>query len=164
MEQADTIGVPAGGPQTPSKSKWISWKWTVVAIVLLFGYFAWQCGSGLSAGASLSDDAVRHFHAQLDAQEFDDIVSQSDQAFQNSDSHAEIVKFLSGVHAKLGASRSFNRANLFVNATTGGTFIKVTYSSAFEQGNAVEAFTWKKEGGHVKLVRYDVNSKVFLTR
>src|SRR5579885_403741 len=70
--------------QAPEKRKWVSVKWTLVAIVLLLGYFAWQCGSGISAGARLSDDAVRHFHSQLDSQKYGEIVDESDEAFQSS--------------------------------------------------------------------------------
>jgi hypothetical protein len=118
----------------------------------------------MKVGARLSDEAVRHFHSQLDSEAYDDIVRDSDEAFQNSESRDELVKFLAGVHSKLGASRDFTRTNIFVNASTNGTFIKVTYESAFDQGNAVETFTWKKASGGLKLVRYDINSKVFLTR
>src|ERR1700678_4554653 len=118
-----------------------------------------SCGSvgpGMTAGARLSDDAVHHFHSQLDSQAYDDIVGNSDEAFQNSANHDELTKFLSGVHSKLGSSHGFTRTNIFVNATTNGTFIKVTYQSRFDQGNPTESFTWKKANGGLKLVRYDV--------
>jgi hypothetical protein len=151
--------------QVPAKPKSISLKWTLVAIgLLLFGYFAWQCGSGMQAGARLSDEAVRHFHSQLDSEAYSDIVRNSDEAFQNSENRDELIKFLAGVHSKLGLSRDFTRTNVFVSTTTNGTFIKVTYQSTFDQGNAVEAFTWKKAATGLKLVRYDVSSKAFLTR
>jgi hypothetical protein len=118
----------------------------------------------MRAGARLSDEAVRHFHAQLDSEAYDDIVLDSDEEFQNSENREEIVKFLAGVHSKLGPSRDFTRTNIFVNAGTSGTFIKVTYQSTFDHGNALEAFTWKKAAGGLKLVRYDVTSNAFLTR
>jgi hypothetical protein len=118
----------------------------------------------MGAGARLSDEAVRHFHSQLDSEAYSDIVRESDEAFQNSDNRDELVKFLAGVHSKLGPSRDFTRTNILVNANTNGTFIKVTYQSTFDQGNAVEAFTWRKAANGLKLVRYDVNSKAFLTR
>jgi hypothetical protein len=146
------------------KPKRVPLKWSLLATVLVIGYFTWQCGSGMKAGARLSDEAVGHFHSQLDSEAYDDIVSDSDEAFQNSENHDELVKFLTGVHSKLGPSRGFTRTNILVNATTNGTFIKVTYQSTFGQGNAVEAFTWKKAGTGLKLVRYDVSSKAFVTR
>jgi hypothetical protein len=74
----------------------------------------------MTAGARLSDDAVHHFHSQLDSQAYDDIVGNSDEAFQNSANHDELTKFLSGVHSKLGSSHGFTRTNIFVNATTNG--------------------------------------------
>ena len=124
----------------------------------------WQCGSGMRAGAGLSDDAVRHFHSRLDSEAYGEIVRDSDTAFQNSENRDDIIKFLTGVHSKLGPSRGFTRTNIFVNAGTNGTFIRVTYQSTFEQGNAMEAFTWKESSVGLKLVRYDVNSNAFVTR
>jgi hypothetical protein len=124
----------------------------------------WQCGSGLHAGARLSDDAVRHFHSQLDSEAYGDILRESDEAFQNSGSGDETTKFLAGVHSKLGSSRGFTRAGINVNASTNGTFIRVSYQSTFDQGNAVETFVWRKAGDGLKLVRYEVNSNAFLTR
>jgi hypothetical protein len=118
----------------------------------------------MSAGARLSDDAVRRFHSQLDSQKYGEIMDESDEAFQNSGSRDEISKFLSGVHSKLGASRGFTRTNIAVNATTSGTFIRVSYRSAFDQGDAAETFTWRKTGNGLKLFNYQVNSNVFVTR
>ena len=139
-------------------------KWSLIAVALMFGYFAWQCGAGMSTGARLSDDAVRQFHSQLDSGAYDNIVTESDEAFQNSDSHEELLKFLAGVHSKLGTSRGFTRTNILVNANTNGTFIRGSYTSTFDQGSAVEVFTWRKVGSGLKLVDYHVESKAFLTR
>jgi hypothetical protein len=164
MEQTATTGITPGPLPTVPKNNRVLLKWSLLATALVLGYFMWQCGSGMSAAAHLSDDAVRQFHSQLDSEAYDDIVSNSDEAFQNSVNHDELTKFLSGVHSKLGSSRGFTRTNVFVNATTNGTFIKVTYQSTFDQGNATEAFTWKRVDGGLKLVRYDVNSNAFVTR
>jgi hypothetical protein len=139
-------------------------KWSVFATVVFLSYFIWQCGSGMSAGARLSDDAVRHFHSQLDSGAYDDILSESDEQFWRSGNREEIVKFLTGVHSKLGLSHGFTRTNIFVNASTSGTFIKVTYESTFDQGGAVETFTWKKEAGRLRLVSYQINSNIFIVR
>jgi hypothetical protein len=164
MEETATAGTPNDKYPPQQKPKRVLVKWSLLATVLVLGYFMWQCGSGMRAGARLSDDAVRHFHSQLDAESYADIVHDSDEAFQNSENRDEIIKFLAGVHSKLGASHDFARTNISVNATTNGTFIRVSYQSTFEQGKAVEAFTWKKAGGGLKLVRYDVNSNTFVTR
>ena len=164
MEEATVTRTPLDNYPAQPKPKRVLLKWSLLATVLVLGYFMWQCGSGMKAGADLSDEAVRHFHSQLDSGAYGDIVRDSDEAFQNSESRDELVKFLAVVHSKLGPSRDFTRTNIFVNANTNGTFIKVTYQSTFDQGNAVEAFTWKKAATGLKLVRYDVSSKTFLTR
>jgi hypothetical protein len=140
------------------------WKWLVVAIAILPAYLMWQCGSGMSAGARLSDASVRHFHSQLDSESYGDIWGESDEAFQTSENRDEIIKILTGVHSKLGLSHGFTRTNIFVNASTSGTFIRVTYDSTFEHGDAVETFTWRKAAGGLKLVTYGINSNAFLTR
>jgi hypothetical protein len=164
MEEAAAPQTPVGNDPAQPRPKRVLLKWSLLATVLVLGYFMWQCGSGMNAGTRLSDDAVTHLHSQLDSGAYDDIVRDSEEAFQNSESRDELVKFLAGVHSKLGPSRGFTRTNIFVNANTNGTFIRVTYQSTFDQGNAVEAFTWKQAGTGLKLVRYDVNSKVFVTR
>lgn len=165
MEDAvSPAAVPFDNYPPQPKPKRTLLKWSLLAAVLVLGYFMWQCGSGMRTGGRLSDDAVRRFHSQLDSEAYSDIVRESDEAFQNSGNHDEITKFFAGVHSKLGPSRGFTRTNIFVNASTNGTFIKVTYQSTFDQGNAVEAFTWRKADSGLKLVRYDVNSNAFLTR
>ena len=148
---------------TPERKRTLL-QWSLAATALFFAYFMWQCGSGMSAGARLSDDAVRHFHSQLDSGAYDNILSESDDAFQNSGKREDIINFLAGVHSKLGLSHGFTRTNIFVNASTSGTFIKVTYESTFDQGGAVEIFTWRKAAGHLKLVGYQINSNVFIAR
>jgi len=164
MEDAvKVLPSPHDNPAPPKRNRALL-KWSLLAAALLVAYLMWQCGSGMSAGARLSDNAVRHFHSQLDSEAYRDIVSESDEAFQNSESRDDLVKFLAGVHSKLGSSRDFNRTNISVNASTSGTFISVTYQSTFEQGKAMEAFTWRKAGGGLRLVRYDVNSNAFVTR
>jgi hypothetical protein len=164
MEQP-ALGVtsPQIHPTTP-KPRRVLWKWSLIVAVVVLGYFMWQCGSGLRAGARLSDDAVRHFHAQLDSAAYSDILGESDEAFQTSDSNEELTKFLAGVHSKLGSSRGFRRLGLNVNAATNGTFISVSYQTTFDQGNAEETFVWKRVPEGLKLFRYNVNSNVFVTR
>jgi len=164
MEESATTGTPLDNDRAQPRHKLVLLKGSLLAIVLVLGYFMWQCASGMRAGARLSDDGVRRFHSQLDSEAYSDIVRDSDEAFQNSESRDELIQFLAGVHSKLGLSRGFTRANIMVNAGTYGTFIKATYQSTFDQGNAIEVLTWRRAGAGLKLVRYDVNSKAFLTR
>ena len=113
----------------------------------------------MSAGARLSDDRVRRVDSQLDSAAYEDILPESDEAFQNSASRLE---FLSGIHSKLGTARVCSRQNMNVNAGTHGTFINVTYRSTFDRGDAVETFVWRKVGGNLRLAGYHVQSNTFL--
>jgi hypothetical protein len=80
MEETATTGTPPDN--YPAKPKRVLLKWSLLVTVLVLGYFMWQCGSGMKAGARLSDDAVRRFHSQLDSEAYGDIVRDSDEAFR----------------------------------------------------------------------------------
>ena len=162
MGQGATTGIPLSNEPPQPKRKWISLKWSLISIVLLFGYFTWQCGSAMSAGGRLSDDSVRRLHSQLDSGAYEDILRESDEAFQNSASREELMNFLTGIHSKLGTARVCSRQKKNVNAGTHGTFINVTYRSTFDQGDAVETFVWRKVGGNLRLAGYHVQSNTFL--
>jgi len=164
MEQDVAAEVRLDRSPAPPKRNRTLLKWSLAAAALVVGYFLWQFGSGMSAGLRFSDDAVRHFHSQLDSRLYDDILQESDQAFQSSDSPEEFSKFLAGVHSKLGRSIAFTRSSIFVTVGTGGTFVRTTYSSSFEQGLAGETFVWRKTSGGLKLFAYHIESKAFLTQ
>jgi hypothetical protein len=164
VEQAVTDSVVSAA-QPPPKPKRILLKWSLVATVLLFTYFSWEFGSGFIAGAGPSDEAVRRFHSQLDSRDYEGVLRASDEGFQNSERREELFKVLAGVHSKLGVSRVSTRTNIFVNVSTSGTFIKVTYQSTFEHGDATETFTWRKTtGGDLSLYGYNVQSNVFISK
>ena len=127
-----TVAIPAN--LTNPKRKRLLLKWSLILTGLVLAYFTWQCGSGMHAAAQLSDQAVRTFHSELDSAAYENIFRDSDAAFQNAGSHEQLIKFLAGVHSKLGASRSFSRRSIFVNATTNGTFVKVEYASVLSRG------------------------------
>jgi hypothetical protein len=83
MEEAVTPAkVPLDNQPAQPKHKRVLLKWSLLATVLMLGYFMWQCESGMRAGARLSDDAVRRFHSQLDSEGYGDIVRESDETFR----------------------------------------------------------------------------------
>jgi len=82
MEESATTGTPLDNDRAQPRHKLVLLKGSLLAIVLVLGYFMWQCGSGMRAGARLSDDGVRRFHSQLDSEAYSDIVRDSDEAFR----------------------------------------------------------------------------------
>lgn len=116
------------------------------------------------AGSRFSDDAVHQFHARLDSEAYDDILRNSNEAFQGTDSPEELLKFLGAVHSKLGRSIACTRNGIYVNVGTHGTFITSHYTTSFEHGLAAESFVWRKADGGLQLAGYNVQSKAFLAQ
>jgi len=112
-------------------------------------------------GRRLSEVAVRHFHEQFNNGQYADIWEQGEDEFRNM-GQPELIEFLSAVHRKLGNSRSESLSNINVTVNTNGTFIVTQYFSNFEQGSAMETFTWKKHGQQLKLYGYNINSKALI--
>jgi hypothetical protein len=164
MSQAAPLPSSPTTVPAPARRKPSALKRTLTAVLLLaLAWLLWQCGSEVVAGARLSNAAVRQFHSQLDSGSYNDIFQNAAPEFQSSGSREDLSKFLAGVHSKLGASRDFHLTNINVSKSNHGSFLRVVYQSSFEQGSAQETFTWKKENGTLKLVRYDVNSKALAT-
>ncbi|HXZ12147.1 MAG TPA: hypothetical protein VEG64_07120 [Candidatus Sulfotelmatobacter sp.] len=162
----NTILPPTPEPNSPlsipaKRSKVIFWKWTLLVSGVFVAYLMWQCGSGLYQGAKQSKAAVHHFHEQLNNGEFEKIVEEADPAVSKS-GHDEFIEFLRAVHTKLGDATSESMGSVHVNATTGGTFVVVSFNSTFTGGAAQETFTWVKRMSGLKLYRYHVESKAFL--
>jgi hypothetical protein len=108
---------------------------------------------------------ARPFHSLLDSKNYEELLLESDEAFQRAESHEELLKFLAGVHSKLGASHDSTRTYIGVIFTTNGTLVKVTYQSTFERGKVTETFTWRKAvDGGLSLHGYDLQSNVFLSK
>jgi hypothetical protein len=138
------------------------WKWSLAFTALIFIYLMWQCGSGLLHGRTLSNEAVRQFHEDLNSGRFDDIYAGADEGFRKTGQEQELTKLLEAVHRKLGNVEASNMNNLSVNATPSGTFITAVYRTSFARGTAAETFTWKKNGNGVKLYGYNIQSNALI--
>ncbi len=162
MEQDAAVKATQDATPLKIKQKRALLKWSLVGTAVLFAYFAWQCGSGMTAGARLSDGAVQRFHEELNSKDFDGLIDESDAAFQGSANREDLLRFLGAVHAKLGNALSSTRDNIFVNVGTNGTTIRTTYQTGFSNGHAVEVFLWRRKGNQLKLVGYNIQSQAFL--
>ena len=131
---------------TPDPPKRAWWKWSLGLTTLLLIYLMWQCGSALRQGRVLAEPAVQAFHAKLNAGKYEEIYQEADAALTGTGKHDESVKFLAAVHTKLGDAGVTNQVNMFVNATTSGTFIVTRYDKTFARGTAVETFAWTRKG------------------
>jgi len=107
---------------------------------------------------------VTRFHQQLDAGKFDEIYNEAAPEFRSATTHEDFLAFAGAVHRKLGAVRDATQTNFSVNWTTSGTRVVVDYTTKFDQGDAVEHFTWKIDGDKAVLVGYNINSKALIIK
>ena len=110
----------------------------------------------------LAEPAVQQFHQRLDAGQYQAICSEAVEGFCVPAAAGDTMSFLKGVHEKLGNTSSAKRGVWNVSSTTGGTFVRMQYNTAFANGSAAETFTWIKSGNTFKLYGYNVQSNAFL--
>jgi hypothetical protein len=152
------LDIPPAPLAAASPLKRALWKWILAVAGLFLLFLAWQCGSAVQEGRRLANSAVGEFHEKLNRGQYEEIYREADDGFARMGKHDELVRFLEGVHARLGSAGVSNLDNMRVNATTGGTFVVAQYSTSFDQGSAVETFTWIRSNGALKLSAYTVQS------
>jgi len=117
-----------------------------------------------SKGKQLAESAVVEFHNQYNAGQFHDIYNQADDGFKRSDTEANLVQFFEAIHRKLGTVKWANQTRWYVNATTGGTFVTVSYDTDFSEGKGTEQFAFRINGNKALLYNYHVNSNLLITK
>jgi hypothetical protein len=150
--------VPSPTLQSEHRPIRVLWKWSFFITAIVLAFLMWQCGSALIQGRRSANDAVRHFHEQLNAGGYEQICQEASDGFREGANRDELIRLLQGVHKKLGAVDTESLVNLSVNATTNGTLVTSRYNTKFAAGSAVETFTWIKSGSTLKLYGYNVQS------
>src|SRR5438874_1274948 len=137
----DSSGYPAIRP------KRVLWRWSVGVTAVVFIFLMWRCGSALVQGRELANTAVRNFHQQLNAEEYEEIYHEADEGFRAGQSHDELMNFLQAVHKKLGNAGDTTQVSIRVDTNTHGTFATTWYNTTFVNGTATEMFTWVNRSG-----------------
>lgn len=132
--------------------------------IIVGAYLLWLAGSSLWQGRALSNTAVKHFHEQLNAEQYQAIWDEADEAFRIPEKQQQLLDVLQTVHTKLGSAGVASLTNINVNANSRGTFVTTVYSTVFARDEVVETFTWTKKNDRLKLYGYHVDSKVFATK
>jgi hypothetical protein len=133
------------------------------SICLVILVFVGAACSTFTKGKAAGEKAVENFHAQLNAEKYDEIYEQSSKEFQASDSKENIVKFLQAVHKKLGSVKNASSQGWHVNTTPMGTVVTLSYETEFDNDKGVESFTFYMSGDDAKLAGYNVNAKKLIT-
>jgi len=108
--------------------------------------------------------AVTQFHAQIQNQDYLSIYNQADPRLRNVSKQEDFVALLTAVHSKLGSVQTASRKAFFVNYTTSGEQIRLTYATKFSGGDAEEQFLWGKQDGKIVLLGYHINSLALITK
>jgi hypothetical protein len=151
-------------PKEPVFRVKVLWKWSFLFLLVLVVWGAWQCGSGFRMASQLSEPAVQQFHQELDAGQYEAICGQAAEGFCANGADGDTVRFIRGVHEKLGDAGAAQRGMINVNTNTSGTFVTIQYNTSFALGPAQETFTWVKSGSTLRLYRYSVQSNALFTK
>ena len=148
----------------PPSNKRALWKWYLAATAVVLVFLMWQCGSALYKAKGPSNTAAQEFHQKLNAGQYEEILAEADERFARAEKHDDLVGFLEAIHTKLGNAGVEKLTNIKVNATTAGTFIVAQYKTAFDDGSAIETFTWIKSSGVLKLCGYHIQSNALIMK
>jgi hypothetical protein len=120
-------------------------------------------GCNPAADTKAADAGVVAFHQAMDAGRYGDIYDRASPEMKTSMSREEFIKFLAGLHGKLGAFQSGATTNWNDNSTTSGHYLSLERSAKFERGPATEDFVFRIDGAQARLAGYHINSNALIT-
>jgi hypothetical protein len=126
----------------------------VIASVLL----ASACSFGKDTSAA--EQGVTAFHQQMDAGQYAAIYDSSASDMKTAISRDDFIKFLGGLHDKLGAFRSGKTTSWNDNAHTNGHYVALGREGRFEKGSGTEDFVFRMDGAKAVLAGYHVRSSL----
>lgn len=121
-------------------------------------------GCGLSKSMEASSKAAEQFHLQLNDSKFAEIYADTSAGFQSVSKEADFVALLSAIRRKMGPFKTSNQTGWNINTNNGVTTVVVTFKSEYEQGSAVETFTFLSANDTLKLHGYNINSPTLITK
>jgi len=118
----------------------------------------------LTKGRSIAEQAVFKFHDMYNTEQYQDIYDQTDDAFKKSTKQEDFLAILQAMQRKLGMVKESTPITWYVNATTLGTIVTLTYDTEFTEGHAKEQFVFRVSGDQAKLYGYYINSPLLITK
>jgi hypothetical protein len=106
-----------------------------------------------------AQDAVRAFHAQLDAHQYEAIVAAAGGEIGHVRSQAEFLQLLESVHDRLGNTKSSKETSWTAKFGNDDAVLTLDYATAYANGDATEHFSYRMKGNDVRLVGYRIESK-----
>ena len=133
-------------------------------LILLIVIVGMSLSCGVKKGKENAERAVEKFHNQLNAGQFQQIYSESDEAFRKAVTEEQALQLFEAVRKKLGTVQQAKLSGWHVNATTGGTAVTLGYDVDFSEGKGTEQFVYNVTGDKALLFNYNVNSPLLITK
>lgn len=122
------------------------------------------CACSSEKQRAIADRASTTFHAQLDAEQYQETFAKTDELFREKMSESDWTALLKAVHQKLGKLQRSDQVGYKVMFSNTGTIVGLTYNTEFAGGKAVEDFTWCIKGEDSTLVGYFINAPTLITK
>ena len=142
-----------------SGSRRLAGHWSVFCVGLLV---VASCSFGADQRAATQ--AISQFHDLYNAENYSAIYAGADNAFRQAMSEKDLDIFLAAVHRKLGQYQSSVSAGWRMSETFSGIQAALAFRSEFVEGEATEQFLYKVSSGKAYLIRYDINSRLLVTK
>jgi hypothetical protein len=121
-------------------------------------------GCNMAQDKSAAEREVVDFHRQLAAGNYAALYAAGHAELKKAASEKDFILLLDAVHRKLGTVVSSAPAGSKVFSGTGGTTVRLGYQTKFSDGDGVETFTYRIEGGRALLLGYNINSMALITK
>ena len=141
------------------------YRFSTSAVILLAVVGTSACAGFAAKGEA--EGAVTSFHLMLDAEKYADIYQATDDLFKNATTETNFTVVLQAVHRKLGTVHAAAQQTFYSRDQAGmnpGSYISMTYDTEFAEGHATESFNYRVVDGKVRLVGYNIQSALLITR
>jgi hypothetical protein len=127
-------------------------------LALVAAGMLWSCGRGAYHYYRLSSAAVAQFHQQLDQADYETIWGDATDAFRQTGSRADGIKFLQNIHEKMGNSGKMSAKGFHINWQNRRVGVSQVFETQFALGTGQESFIWIIEQDQPRLQSYRVDS------
>ncbi len=127
------------------------------SIVFILSFLLAGCGD-MMKGKGEAEKKIPEFHALFNEGRFDEIYNSADTEFQRAASREKFREFIGAINRKLGKVTRTTSQGWKVNNFNLKTYVNMQQETTFENGKAMETFTYRMEHGKPVLLGYHINS------
>lgn len=119
-------------------------------------------GCSMKADMAAGDKAIAAFHQALNAGQSRQILAGASPEFRAVTPEPQALRLFDTVHARLGAFKDGKSVGFNDNVSSGGHMLVDRYEAHYQNGTALETFTFRVSGDRAVMIGYNVNSNALL--